>query len=63
MEKNTDKKRINLLISRSLLEELNHYLVDKHGNVFGHIGESFEEGLKLWLKTQKKLIANNKIGA
>ena len=51
--KNTDKKRVNMLISRSVLKELNYFLVDQYGNVFGHIGESFEEGIKLWLKTQK----------
>lgn len=62
MEESIDKKRVNMLISRSLLKDLNHYLVDMYGNVFGHIGESFEEGLKLWLKTQKKLIAKNKKG-
>lgn len=42
-----------MLISRSVLKELNYFLVDQYGNVFGHIGESFEEGIKLWLKTQK----------
>lgn len=43
-----------MLISRSVLKELNYFLVDQYGNVFGHIGESFEEGIKLWLKTQKE---------
>ena len=53
MTKKTPKRRVNVLISSSLLKELNQFLANKHGNVFGHIGESFEEGLKLWLKNQK----------
>ncbi len=53
MNKKNDKRRVNVLISSSLIKELNQYLADKHGNVFGHVGESFEAGLKMWLKKQK----------
>lgn len=43
------KKNVNLTINEELLKELNHALVDKYGNVFGHVSEAFEEGIKLWL--------------
>ncbi|MHA1336667.1 MAG: hypothetical protein ACTSPW_13155 [Promethearchaeota archaeon] len=56
MSQNSKKKRINILISKTILEELNHFLVDQYGNVFGHISESFEKGIKLWLKKQKTKI-------
>lgn len=55
-KKNTEKiekKRVNILISSSLLKELNIYLANKHVSIWGHIGESFEEGLKMWLKKEK----------
>ena len=55
VKKNGSKKRINLLISRDLLEDLNHHLVDTYGNVFGHIGKSLEESLRFWLEEQKKI--------
>ena len=42
-----------MLISKALLKELNRFLVEKYGNVFGHIGESFEAGLEMWLKEQQ----------
>ena len=53
MNKKTDKKRVNVLVSSSLLKELNQFLADKYGGVFGHIGESIEAGLRMWLKKQK----------
>lgn len=61
MMENTDKKRVNVLISNSLLKELNLFLADKHGNVFGHIGKSFEAGLQMWLKKQKRLAKKGSI--
>jgi len=50
--KDTPKKHINILIPGSLLKELNHFLVDQYGNVFGHISESFEKGIKLLLNSK-----------
>jgi hypothetical protein len=55
-KKNTEKiekKRINIFIPSSLLKELNIHLVNKYVSVWGHIGESFEEGLRMWLDKEK----------
>jgi len=53
MKKKSEKKAINLRISKRVLKDLNHHLVDKHGNVFGHVGESIENAIILWLEDQK----------
>lgn len=51
-----ERKRVNILISTSLLKELNIVLANKHGGVFGHVGKSIEEGLELWLKKEKLML-------
>lgn len=53
MEDKIEKKTVSLYISRSLIKELNHRLVNMYGNVFGHISKAFEEGLELWLERNK----------
>lgn len=53
MSDKNEKKTICLIISRPLIEELNHCLVNLYGNVFGHVSKAFEEGLKLWLEKEK----------
>lgn len=59
-KKKIEKKQICILISRDTLEKLNHELVNIYSNVFGHIGESVEEGILLWIDEQKsKKIMND----
>lgn len=54
MENKNDKKKITLEISRPLYKEVHQAILDKFGTVFGHIGEAFKEGIKLWLKKQSR---------
>ncbi len=46
------RKAVCLRISKKLYTELNRELVNKFGNVHGHIGEAINEGIKLWLEKQ-----------
>lgn len=35
-------------------KELHLVIVHKHGRIYGHLGDSFIEALKLWIKKEKK---------
>ena len=54
MEKKRKKKKICLEISEDLYKELNQMILNKFGNVFGHIGATIEESIELWLNKQIK---------
>lgn len=54
IKNNMPKKQINISLSCSLFAELNHFLVDRYGNVYGHISESFEKGIRLLLNKESK---------
>jgi len=53
----TDKKKICLEISKELYKDFNKAIIDKYGNVYGHISKCLEEGIELWLKLQRGEIA------
>ena len=53
MDGKTDKKKICLEISKGLYKNLQLEIVKKFGKTHGHIGETLEEGIKLWIKVQK----------
>ncbi len=52
VKKKMEKKQICIKVSKDVLEKLNHELVNQYSNVFGHISESVEEGILLWLDKQ-----------
>lgn len=54
IKNNTPKKKVCILVSGSLLKELNYFLIDQYGGVFGHIGKSFEKGIRLLLNKESK---------
>ena len=47
------KIKITMDVPEDLYKELQKFLAEKYGRVYGHIGESFIDGLKIWLKNQK----------
>lgn len=53
MDGKTSKKKICLEISEGLYKNLQLEIVKKFGQTHGHIGESLEEGIKLWIKEQQ----------
>ena len=54
MGKKNEKKSICISISKEILSELNHTLIDRYNNTFGHISESFEGAIKIWLQNYTK---------
>ena len=53
MCESTDKIDVCLRISGKVYKELNRTILEKYGKIYGHIGKSVEEALKLWIKNQK----------
>ena len=52
----SEKIKITMDVPEDLYKELQKFLIEKHGRVYGHIGESFIDGLKIWLKNQKSTV-------
>lgn len=48
----TDKKRITFDIPKALYTNFQKVILDKYGDLYGHIGESITEGIELWLQKE-----------
>ncbi|KKN62993.1 hypothetical protein LCGC14_0506330 [marine sediment metagenome] len=53
MVKVADKIKVCLYVGSELYKNFNHAILEKYGNVHGHIGKTLEEAIKLWLKYQE----------
>ncbi|MFX0140963.1 MAG: hypothetical protein ACFFDN_45410 [Candidatus Hodarchaeota archaeon] len=49
----TDKKPITTQVDKATFKEFNSVILEEFGNVHGHIGESINESMKLWIKLKK----------
>lgn len=49
---NSDKKSISIRLSVSLYKEFSKSVVEKFGHAQGHIGDSVEEALRIWLEKE-----------
>ena len=54
MASNTDRKTISLQVSKETYKEFNIAVIEKYGHTYGHIGESVDEALELWIQKQKR---------
>ena len=56
MDEKNDKKKINLCLSREIYKKLQLKIVEKYGSTYGHIGETIEEAIKLWIYEQSQMV-------
>ena len=55
MNDKSDKKQINLCLSKEIYKKLQLKIVEKHGSTYGHIGETIEEAIELWIYEQSQI--------
>jgi translation initiation factor 2 alpha subunit (eIF-2alpha) len=48
------KTRICLDVSEDVYKEFNMQILEKYGKIYGHLGKTVEEGMRLWIKNQQK---------
>ena len=51
-------RKTTIDIPVELYKELQLVVTHKYNGTYGHIGESIAEGIKLWIKENKKVVAN-----
>lgn len=53
--KKKPQKKITIDVPRDLYREVHVVILGKYDSTYGHLREALIEGLKMWLKKQKKL--------
>ena len=48
----TDKKRVTFDMPKVLYTSFQKVILDKYGDLYGHIGQTITEGIKLWLQRE-----------
>jgi len=48
----TDKKRVTFDMPKGLYTNFQKVILDKYGDLYGHIGESITEGIQLWVQKE-----------
>ena len=49
----SEKGVFSVSINKSTYKDFSHTVLDKYGHIYGHLSESFEEALKLWIEKEK----------
>lgn len=48
-----DIKRITTQVEKATFKDFNSTIVEKFGSVHGHLGESVNEALQLWIRVER----------
>ena len=49
-----EKERVDTRVNSTLLKKFRVAVVNKHGGLYGHMGRSLEEAMRLWLKGNQR---------
>ena len=45
----SEKERVDTRVNSALLKAFRLAVVEKHGGLYGHMGKSLEEAMRMWL--------------